>query len=1156
MRKKKTISRFLVAMMVTSLFSSFQLLYPQPVKAELMPPSGTTQLINDDFESSTDFIDYPTSSTPVQIADTGYSTKINNLSSPPTQNTNDFISINNADGVKFGSVNQSRALVLSDSNTSSSNIILGVTKPLPTPITQGNFNIEFDFAMNDVVDGNSNGNASLFRLLNNSGSTLIDLQIKNRKLAIGGVTNISSYKMTDKTWYHVKFNVNMDTLTYGVYQTPTGSGTDLGCNTGTLAQGATVSSIYLGTGGQYFPYQSVSGCSQLAYDNIQVYKSEAVTGIQKVEGDGTVSLSWPSVSGVTYYNVHRSESNAGPFVKISNSQITSAPTQAAPYVDSGLTNGKTYFYKVESVNNNGSTFSDSISATPSTPLDTPTLQVSQNDGVVSLEWASVTGAVYYNLYGMDNSDNVIETFKIDAPTTSLSISSGLTDGATYKFKVVAYSEHDTSHSDVSTLTYVKASPKWQSRIFGSSTDTTDNSITINPNNSVTLSSINSKGKISNTSDGIAYYYIPLDSSKPYQLTAKAHVDSFVTGDGQVSFGLMLRKTIGVDGTTTGHNSNFVAVGAYEQNMQAFWRGNEGGTSMVTTSIPIISPAPTPKPPSAGNEYTLRIIKRADGKCVVSIDSQVIEVDSGTFFTGVSEFYLGAFAARDAKVTFSDLQLVSGVESLELTSKPAKTQYFDGQDLDMTGSVISAVYSSNSKVVLSSDDYSITGYNKDSVGTQTVIVNFGGRTATFDVNVNEHQSDSDPVGPVTPIFVTGGDINVSTSGGTTTAAVTVNGVLNSDGTLNAALTASIVSQALKSLSASAGDSGNIVLENVVSGSDSASGLRLNLSASVLENLTEGSVSLLTFKTPLGTLSFDKAMLMQLEGQTDGALDISVQRVDPQSLSEDSRKLIGRRPVYDFSISTNGTIISDFGGGTVAVSLPYTLTEGEDPDNVVIYYISESGELISVPNCVYNADTGTVTFATNHFSVYSVGYNDVDFLDVSGWYERYVNFVAARGIMNGTGGVLFMPDATMTRAMAVAVLHRMSGDRNSYTNSFADVTSGAWYEAAIAWASSNGIVSGIGSGRFAPESPVTREQLAVMLYNYAKHRGYDVSVGENTNILSYVDALTISEYAYAAMQWTCGAGFIQGDPNTKLKPQDYSTRAEVASLLQRFLEDTVK
>ncbi len=170
----------------------------------------------------------------------------------------------------------------------------------------------------------------------------------------------------------------------------------------------------------------------------------------------------------------------------------------------------------------------------------------------------------------------------------------------------------------------------------------------------------------------------------------------------------------------------------------------------------------------------------------------------------------------------------------------------------------------------------------------------------------------------------------------------------------------------------------------------------------------------------------------------------------------------------------------------------------------------------------------------------------------WFHDNVLYVYENGLMSGTAPDAFDPSGVMTRGMSVAVLYRLSGDTGSYQNAFSDIVSGSYYENAAAWAHSAGIARGVGSNQFAPDSPVSREQLAVMLYNYARYKGYDVSVGEDTNILSYNDAFSISEYAYAALQWACGAGILQGDTKGNLNPQSSATRAEVAAMLQRFIE----
>ena len=179
-----------------------------------------------------------------------------------------------------------------------------------------------------------------------------------------------------------------------------------------------------------------------------------------------------------------------------------------------------------------------------------------------------------------------------------------------------------------------------------------------------------------------------------------------------------------------------------------------------------------------------------------------------------------------------------------------------------------------------------------------------------------------------------------------------------------------------------------------------------------------------------------------------------------------------------------------------------------------------------------------------------FNDVSAND---WFASTVDYVTGKGMMNGTADNTFSPKANTTRGMVVTVLYRLENQPSTSAASFTDVASGAYYANAVAWANANGIVSGYGSGKFGPNDKVTREQLAAILYRYAQYKKYDVSVGEDTNILSYDDAQSISTYAIPAIQWACGAGVVTGKSGSKLDPKGNATRAEVAAMLMRFCEN---
>ncbi len=185
----------------------------------------------------------------------------------------------------------------------------------------------------------------------------------------------------------------------------------------------------------------------------------------------------------------------------------------------------------------------------------------------------------------------------------------------------------------------------------------------------------------------------------------------------------------------------------------------------------------------------------------------------------------------------------------------------------------------------------------------------------------------------------------------------------------------------------------------------------------------------------------------------------------------------------------------------------------------------------------------------------GTSATPFTDVAAgaWYADAVQYVYEKGMMTGTSATSFSPDKTTTRGMIVTMLHRLENEPSATASDFTDVAAGAYYADAVAWAAANGVVNGISKTAFAPETAITREQMAAILYRYAQLKGYDVSVGEDTNILSYTDAGQISEYAIPAMQWACGAGLIQGNTAATLNPKGNATRAEVATILMRFCED---
>ena len=223
---------------------------------------------------------------------------------------------------------------------------------------------------------------------------------------------------------------------------------------------------------------------------------------------------------------------------------------------------------------------------------------------------------------------------------------------------------------------------------------------------------------------------------------------------------------------------------------------------------------------------------------------------------------------------------------------------------------------------------------------------------------------------------------------------------------------------------------------------------------------------------------------------------------------------------------------------------------------LYHYDEDAGKMAYQSAALVDEDGNVALPFDHASQYVLVLDskshELPFTDLTAgaWYLDAVAYVYRHDIMAGYGDNLFGPDDDLSRAQLCQIIYNMEGQpATSGSSVFTDVADGAWYADAVTWAASQGIVGGYGNGLFGPEDNITREQLASILYRYAQSKGYDTSVGENTNILSYTDALEISEYAIPAMQWACGAGIIQGNGGY-LDPQGNATRAEIATMLMRF------
>lgn len=343
---------------------------------------------------------------------------------------------------------------------------------------------------------------------------------------------------------------------------------------------------------------------------------------------------------------------------------------------------------------------------------------------------------------------------------------------------------------------------------------------------------------------------------------------------------------------------------------------------------------------------------------------------------------------------------------------------------------------------------------------------------------------------------------------------------------------------------------------------------------IESAKDGST--VEIKLSTGSTKLDKEVFEELAGR-DVTLEISLPGGVSWTVNGQDIPTSAKLTDIDMGVSMNTStipvdLINAVTGeiGTVQLTLKHngefgftmTLTAPVGVKNAglwanLYHFDEDAGKMVYQTAALVDED-GNVALPFDHASQYALVLDskshDLPFTDLAAdaWYTDAVAYVYRHDLMAGYGENLFGPDDDLSRAQLCQIIYNMEGQpATSGSSVFTDVADSAWYADAVTWAASQGIVGGYGGGLFGPEDNITREQLASILYRYAQTKGYDTSVGENTNILSYTDALEISEYAIPAMQWACGAGIMEGNAGY-LTPQGDATRAQVATMLMRFCE----
>ena len=379
--------------------------------------------------------------------------------------------------------------------------------------------------------------------------------------------------------------------------------------------------------------------------------------------------------------------------------------------------------------------------------------------------------------------------------------------------------------------------------------------------------------------------------------------------------------------------------------------------------------------------------------------------------------------------------------------------------------------------------------------------------------------------------------------------------------NAVITRSIVADVISVAQSDSIKHGNtkngIAVVVPVEISKALAGVQITLKADALDKLVSSGVKRFTIDTDsMADFGFMLDTLKELNRQTTGDLILKMKKT--AVTSQEVETAIGNRPVYDITlweVKNGKETVVNLSGKTVSIAIPYTPAKNEKPGNLYAVYVDENGNVQWISKSSYNMDQKAVIFVAEHFSIYGIGYkNQIPaFTDVNNhWAKDNMLFVVSRGLLSGTSATTFSPNTGMTRGMFVTALGRLAGvDPTDYqARMFTDVKEDAYYAPYVNWAAKTGVVSGTTDTTFAPDTNINREQMAVIMKNYATKLGY--TIPKTLEVVNFADSAGISSWAKEAVKSMQQAGILAGKTNNCFDPAGTATRAEVATVLRRFVE----
>ena len=342
---------------------------------------------------------------------------------------------------------------------------------------------------------------------------------------------------------------------------------------------------------------------------------------------------------------------------------------------------------------------------------------------------------------------------------------------------------------------------------------------------------------------------------------------------------------------------------------------------------------------------------------------------------------------------------------------------------------------------------------------------------------------------------------------------------------------------------------------------ATKVSIELPKASVKDVAKKTDASLRVSTSFGTVIIPNDILSSIASQSTGnKVIISIEQKTADTLNgrTDVRD-VENAVIIEITITSADKAITDFDEKALTVLIPVDNKKFIADTEYTVFVISTDGSVEKViGKCLLVEDELMVQVKTTHLSTFVVTTKKIDknampFIDIDGhWAKDAIQYVYENGLMTGISDTQFDPDGNLSRAMLVTILYRMEGKPVvTAEDTFTDVPAGQWYTDAVGWANVCGIVSGYGEGIFGTNDSITREQIAAILYRYAQLKGYDIS--ETAGLTAYTDAASTSSWAQQAMKWAISHKLISGTSSTTLAPSGTATRAQIAAILMRYIEN---